>query len=163
MRSRAPGHCSAEKCARDFSARWRAFHPKPEDTGGFEGYAGCVAVIKQVRTVLTIQKTNRKRTINVPSAQCPFSQGGGPLFSARLRRLRSNSLPSWQISMHRMPSGRAHAMCVYVGIVRLDVTGKTRAAHGLRRHGSTVSWVEEPLVAATPQGKISDIVPKGCS
>ena len=56
MRSRAPCHCSADKCARDFSARWRAFHPKPEDTGGFEGYAGCVAVIKQVRTVLTIQK-----------------------------------------------------------------------------------------------------------
>jgi len=32
-----------------------------------------------------------------------------PLFSARLRRLRSSPLPGWQISMHRMPSGRANA------------------------------------------------------
>ena len=47
-------------CEREGDTRFQCslerIPPEPEDTGGFEGYAGCIAVIKQVRTVLTIQK-----------------------------------------------------------------------------------------------------------
>jgi len=163
MRSRAPCHCSADKCARDFSARWSAFLPKPEDTGGFEGYAGCVCCDQAgPYRAEYLKKIGKEQSTSLPLSE--LSRKESPFFSARLRHLLScNPCRAGRFLCIGCRAVERTLHRVHVGIARLDVTGKTRAAHGLRRHGSSVSWLRNHWSPPRHKRGNSDIVPKECS
>ena len=74
-------------CEREGDTRFQCslerIPPEPEDTGGFEGYAGCIAVIKQVRTVLTIQKQiGKEQSTSLPLSDRCRNEGPSVLGKA---------------------------------------------------------------------------------